>query len=56
MTLSRCATYGQSFLFVALLIGIVHLLGGGGGRLLPVPWPASRPGRIRRAPLSVLCI
>ncbi|MFF8912718.1 hypothetical protein ACF08M_05150 [Streptomyces sp. NPDC015032] len=59
MTLSRYATYGQLgqlSLFVALLIGIVHLLGGGGARLFPVPWPAPRPGRNRRAPLSVLRI
>ncbi|MFF2408326.1 hypothetical protein [Streptomyces sp. NPDC058092] len=55
MTLGRCATYGQLFLFVVLLIGIAHLLGGG-ARVSPVPGPGSRPGRTSRALLSVLRI
>ncbi|MFD4757738.1 hypothetical protein ACFWOJ_02245 [Streptomyces sp. NPDC058439] len=56
MTLSRSATYGQLFLFVALLIGIVHLLGGGAARVSPVPVPGPRPGRGGCALLSVLRI
>ncbi|MFE4329275.1 hypothetical protein ACFRQM_07400 [Streptomyces sp. NPDC056831] len=56
MTLSRRATYGQLLLFVALLIGIAHLLRGVVARVSSAAGPVSRPGRTHLASLSVLCI
>ncbi|MGW1653034.1 hypothetical protein [Streptomyces atratus] len=56
MTLSGRATYGQLLPFVALLIGITHLLRGVVARVSPVAGPVSRPGRAPLASLSVLCI
>lgn len=56
MTLSRCATYGQLSPFVALLIGIAHLLAGVAARMPSATWPVPRHGAALRTPSSVLRI